>query len=94
MTGSGGWPLTIVMTPDRRPFFAATYIPKESRWGRPGLVELIPRLRDVWRDPARRGGEGRGGDGCPPEAGPGPEAGDLPVEEILVRAFAELRRAV
>ena len=37
MTGSGGWPLTIIMTPDRRPFFAATYIPKESRWGGRGL---------------------------------------------------------
>src|SRR5512137_2369606 len=48
MTGSGGWPLTIVMTPDRQPFFAATYIPKENRWGRPGLVELIPRLRTIW----------------------------------------------
>ena len=31
MTGSGGWPLTIIMTPEREPFFAATYIPKESR---------------------------------------------------------------
>jgi len=48
MTGSGGWPLTIVMTADKRPFFAATYIPKESRFGRLGLVELIPRLKDVW----------------------------------------------
>ena len=48
MTGSGGWPLTIVMTPDRKPFFAATYIPKESRWGRTGMMELIPRLGDVW----------------------------------------------
>ena len=48
MTGSGGWPLTIVMTPDRKPFFAATYIPKESRWGRTGMMELIPRLSDVW----------------------------------------------
>jgi len=37
MTGSGGWPLTIVMTPDRRPFFAATYIPKESPGGGWGL---------------------------------------------------------
>ena len=44
MTGSGGWPLTIVMTPDKRPFFAATYIPKEDRWGRTGLVALIPRI--------------------------------------------------
>ncbi len=50
---SGGWPLTIVMMPDRRPFFAATYIPKEGRWGRQGLVELIPRLRTIWE--TRRG---------------------------------------
>ena len=48
MTGSGGWPLTIVMTPDKRPFFAATYIPKESRYGRSGMVEILPRLREVW----------------------------------------------
>ena len=33
LTGSGGWPLTIIMTPDKRPFFAATYIPKNSRLG-------------------------------------------------------------
>ena len=37
MTGSGGWPLTIVMTPDKRPFFAGTYFPKESRFQRIGL---------------------------------------------------------
>jgi uncharacterized protein YyaL (SSP411 family) len=49
MTGSGGWPLTIVMTPDKRPFFAATYIPKGSRFGRSGMMELVPRIRDIWR---------------------------------------------
>lgn len=48
MTGSGGWPLTIIMTPDKKPFFAATYIPKESRFGRTGMLELIPRIKDVW----------------------------------------------
>jgi uncharacterized protein len=50
MTGSGGWPLTIVMTPDRKPFFAGTYIPKGSRFGRTGLMELIPRISEVWRN--------------------------------------------
>jgi len=49
MTGSGGWPLTIVMTPEKAPFFAATYIPKENRFGRVGLLELIPRIREVWQ---------------------------------------------
>jgi len=48
LTGSGGWPLTIIMTPDKKPFFAATYIPKESRFGRIGMVDLIPRIKDVW----------------------------------------------
>jgi len=49
MTGSGGWPLTIVMTPDKLPFFAATYIPKETRFGRAGMMDLIPRLGELWR---------------------------------------------
>lgn len=49
MTGNGGWPLNIVMTPDKRPFFAGTYIPRESRWGRIGMMDLAPRIRDLWR---------------------------------------------
>jgi hypothetical protein len=49
LTGSGGWPLTIVMTPERKPFFAATYIPKEPRFGRTGMLELIPKIQDIWR---------------------------------------------
>ena len=48
MTGSGGWPLTIVMTPDKQPFFAATYIPKESRFGRFGMIDIIPKIQEVW----------------------------------------------
>jgi uncharacterized protein YyaL (SSP411 family) len=48
MTGSGGWPLTIIMTPDQVPFFAATYIPKDNRFGRAGMLELIPRIRTIW----------------------------------------------
>ncbi len=50
MTGSGGWPLTIVMTPDKKPFFAGTYFPKESRYGRPGLMELLPAIADAWKN--------------------------------------------
>ena len=48
MTGSGGWPLTIIMTPDKQPFFAGTYIPRETRFGRVGMLELIPRIKEVW----------------------------------------------
>src|SRR3972149_6204077 len=49
MTGSGGWPLNIILTPDRKPFYAATYIPKESRFGRVGMLEVIPRIRELWK---------------------------------------------
>ena len=49
MTGSGGWPLTILMTPDKRPFYAATYIPRESHYNRPGMLDLIPRIGEVWK---------------------------------------------
>ncbi|MBN1834625.1 MAG: thioredoxin domain-containing protein [Spirochaetales bacterium] len=59
LTGQGGWPLTIVMTPDGRPFFAATYIPKTSRYGRLGMVELIPRIQEIWQN--RRGEIDRSG---------------------------------
>jgi uncharacterized protein YyaL (SSP411 family) len=48
MTGSGGWPLSIIMTPDKKPFFAATYIPRESRFGLTGMTELIPHIRELW----------------------------------------------
>ena len=48
MTGGGGWPLTIIMTPDRKPFYAGTYIPKESRYGRAGLIDLLKRISDIW----------------------------------------------
>ncbi|NIS61434.1 MAG: DUF255 domain-containing protein, partial [Proteobacteria bacterium] len=48
MTGSGGWPLTIVMTPDKKPFFAGTYFPKESRFERIGMLDLIPRIKELW----------------------------------------------
>ncbi|WP_292521691.1 thioredoxin domain-containing protein [Methanoculleus sp.] len=53
LTGAGGWPLTIFMTPDKKPFFAASYIPKESRYGMTGLLDLIPRISKVWQSQRR-----------------------------------------
>jgi uncharacterized protein len=93
LTGSGGWPLTIIMTPDKTPFFAATYIPPHSRGGRAGLDELLPRCTDAWRtrraalissardimeEVSRR----------QTETGPEDSEADLPA-----RAFAELESA-
>lgn len=48
MTGAGGWPLTIIMTSDKRPFFAATYLPKERKFGRMGLIDLLKNVADGW----------------------------------------------
>ncbi|MGY5855893.1 MAG: thioredoxin domain-containing protein [Candidatus Thorarchaeota archaeon] len=48
ITGRGGWPLTIIMTPDKKPFYAGTYIPKESRYNMLGMKELVPRIKELW----------------------------------------------
>ncbi|XOK64127.1 thioredoxin domain-containing protein [Paenibacillus elgii] len=54
MTGRGGWPLTIVMTPEKKPFFAGTYFPKARKHGRYGLLDILPQLAGKWReDPAK-----------------------------------------
>ncbi|WP_372794866.1 thioredoxin domain-containing protein [Pontiella sp.] len=50
MTGQGGWPLTIIMTPEKEPFHAATYIPPEERFGRIGMKEFIPRVSNAWKN--------------------------------------------
>ena len=50
MTGRGGWPLTIIMTPKKEPFFAGTYFPKSGRLGRPGMMELLPSIADAWKN--------------------------------------------
>lgn len=49
ITGRGGWPLTILMTPDKKPFYAATYIPRESRYGVSGMLELLPAISRLWK---------------------------------------------
>jgi uncharacterized protein YyaL (SSP411 family) len=50
LTGHGGWPLTIIMTPDKKPFFAGTYFPKDGSHGYPGLVALLERIKDAWKN--------------------------------------------
>lgn len=50
LTGSGGWPLTIIMTPDKKPFFAGTYFPKETRFGRIGIIELTQKINESWKN--------------------------------------------
>lgn len=50
LTGSGGWPLTIIMTPNKEPFFAGTYFPKNSLHGRIGVIELAQKVKELWQN--------------------------------------------
>jgi uncharacterized protein YyaL (SSP411 family) len=50
LSPSCGWPLTVFLTPAGKPFYAGTYIPKENRFGRLGLLELIPRIKQLWTE--------------------------------------------
>lgn len=50
LTGSGGWPLTVLLTPDKKPFFAGTYFPKRQMYGRMGLMEVLGQLQQKWAD--------------------------------------------
>ena len=50
LTGAGGWPLTIVMTPEKEPFFAATYIPKTKKFGRKGLIDILEEIETLWKN--------------------------------------------
>jgi uncharacterized protein YyaL (SSP411 family) len=53
-TGSGGWPLSVFLTPDRRPFFGGTYFPPDNRYGRPGFQAILESLAQAWREDPRR----------------------------------------
>ena len=50
MTGQGGWPMTVVMTPDGQPFYGGTYFPPDDRYGRPGFKRLLSALHDAWQN--------------------------------------------
>ncbi|MEA4815717.1 MAG: thioredoxin domain-containing protein [Lachnospiraceae bacterium] len=50
LTGSGGWPLTILMTPEQKPFWAGTYLPKISRYGLKGLLDLLDAAAGQWKE--------------------------------------------
>jgi len=48
MTGRGGWPLTVIMTPDKKPFYGGTYFPPYAKWGSPGLVDILNMIHSSW----------------------------------------------
>ncbi len=93
LTGSGGWPLTIIMTPERHPFFAATYLPPRSRGGMQGLLELLPRLSQLWKnDRATALNAGQEVSNWIKKT-PMVKTGKQLSEEVLVRAFQQYEQA-
>jgi uncharacterized protein YyaL (SSP411 family) len=50
LTGGGGWPMSVFLTPDLKPFFGGTYWPPTARWGRPGFREILAAVQDAWRN--------------------------------------------
>ncbi len=92
MTGSGGWPLSVVLTPAGQPFFAGTYFPKESGFGRPGMMELAPLLGRLWRDEREKvlGTAGQLERALAEQVRPA--AGALPGQDVIDRVKGELAR--
>ena len=54
LTGQGGWPLTVFLTPDKKPFYAGTFFPKSSRYGITGMIDILPRLSAFWKEERTR----------------------------------------
>jgi uncharacterized protein len=48
-TGSGGWPMTVFLTADLKPFFGGTYFPPEDKWGQPGLTKVLNKIAEAWK---------------------------------------------
>lgn len=92
LTGHGGWPLTIIMDADKKPFYAATYLPRSSRGGLPGMLELLPRVAELWdqeRDSLLQSGEQISRQIFQPAA---KHAGQPIDEELLNQAFKQYAR--
>jgi uncharacterized protein YyaL (SSP411 family) len=90
MTGSGGWPLNIFMTPAKKPFFAATYLPRTPRMGMPGIIQLLERVAELWRTERQKLEQ----DSALTIEALGryfqPHPGSLPDEEVAQNAYRQL----
>ncbi|MEW5984163.1 MAG: thioredoxin domain-containing protein [Acidobacteriota bacterium] len=90
-TGSGGWPMSVWLTPNLKPFYGGTYFPPRSRGGRPGLVDVLADIARVWRedrDQVRQSADGLAGR-LANLAQPGP-CGEVPGPGVLASGVAEL----
>jgi hypothetical protein len=93
LTGHGGWPLSIFMTPEREPFFAGTYFPKTGRMGMMGFIELLQRVAGLWRTDREKilTGSGEIRKALRKEAHPGFAETSLDLG-VLKKGYAQLER--
>jgi uncharacterized protein YyaL (SSP411 family) len=94
MIGSGGWPMSIFLTPDLRPFFGATYIPPTAQHGRPGFREILEEIHHVWSTDRKQIEEagGRVGDYLAQLSNPGTEPAEAG-EQALHAGFESFSRS-
>jgi uncharacterized protein YyaL (SSP411 family) len=94
MTGQGGWPMTVFLTPDGLPFFAGTYFPREDRHGLPAFTKVLAAIADVWRTRREEVRQQGSRVVAAIESGSRPSESREPLtEHVLVEAHAGLRRA-
>ncbi|MEQ1887157.1 MAG: thioredoxin domain-containing protein [Bryobacteraceae bacterium] len=94
-TGGGGWPMSVWLTPDRKPFFGGTYFPPDNRWGRAGFKVVLERLSEAWRNErAKIDGMSAKTMQQLAEYGSLGDAGkQIPGKEVFERAYFGFRRA-
>jgi len=94
LTGQGGWPLSIFLTPDAAPFFAGTYFPKQGRMGMPGFIDLLQRIAAAWQTEREKilQGSGEIRRVIRQEAGPA-AMGGTPAQADLRKAYTQLSRS-
>jgi len=93
VTGHGGWPLSVFMTPERKPFFAGTYFPKSGRMGMPGFTDVLQQIAAMWEND--RSSILKSSDAITQAIQPSPTSGEsvpFDAEKILEKGYAQLAR--
>lgn len=94
LTGSGGWPMSVWLTPELKPFYAGTYFPPEGRYGRPGFLDVLSYLAEFWRedrDKITRQAEALAD--AVRRLSTTDEGGDLPGHDLVISAAVQLADA-
>jgi uncharacterized protein len=93
-TGGGGWPMSVFLTPELKPFFGGTYFPPDNRYGRPGFGAILERIAEAWRTDRARIAQSSGDVIAQLQqyTSAGGSSGGVPDAAILDSAFQHFRR--